>query len=122
MDGGQRPDAQPRTTANPGWGFLVCVAWYALVIAAFIGFVARQPDVPPVDCAGTECFTDRFGWSMFGVFIAAPTVFVAFIVSLVTMGWLAARSDIRSPLLLGTVAATPALLLLCAVLLLAQAS
>ena len=100
---------------------MVCVAWYALVIAAFVGFVARQPDVPASDCGGTECFTDRFGWLMFGMFIGAPTVFSAFVVSLVIMGMLAAKSRFRSAVLLGTVAATPALLLLCAILGLAGA-
>jgi quinol-cytochrome oxidoreductase complex cytochrome b subunit len=120
MDADQRSDNLRNATANPGWGFLVCVAWYALVIAAFLEFLARQPDVSASDCAGTECSTDRYGWFMFGMFIGAPAVFVAFVVSLAIMGLLAARSRIRSAVLLGTVAAFPALLLLCAVLGLAQ--
>jgi hypothetical protein len=120
MDADQRPDNLPHATANPGWGFMVCVAWYALVIVAFLEFLARQPDVPTSECVGTECGTDRFGWFMFGMLIGAPTVFVAFIVSLAIMGLLAASSRIRSAVLLGTVAAFPAPLMLCAVLSLAQ--
>jgi hypothetical protein len=76
--------------------------------------------VPTSECVGTECGTDRFGWFMFGMLIGAPTVFVAFIVSLAIMGLLAASSRIRSAVLLGTVAAFPAPLMLCAVLSLAQ--
>jgi hypothetical protein len=121
MDADQRSDRPPHATANPGWCFLVCVVWYALVIAAFVGFVARQSDVPASDCGGTACFTDRSGWMMFGLFIGAPAVFLAFVVSLVIMGMLAAKARIRSAVLLGTVASAPALLLLCAILGLAQA-
>ncbi len=57
---------------------------------------------------------------MFGVFIGAPTVLLAFVVSLVIMGMLAAKFRIRSAVLLGTVAATPALLMLSAMLILTQ--
>jgi hypothetical protein len=111
MEAGRRSDPPP-ITANPGLGFTVCVAWYALVVAAFLAVLARQSDVSAPDCAGTDCFTDRFGWLMVGLFIGAPTVFVAFIVSLVVLGLLAARSRITSAVALGTAAATPALLLL----------
>jgi hypothetical protein len=120
MDANRRSDSPSHARGNPGWGFLVCATWYALVIAAFVGFVDRQPDIPPIGCSGTECFSDRFGWFMFGMLIGAPTVLLAFIVSLVILGVLATKSRIRSVVLLGTVAATPALLMLSALVILTQ--
>jgi len=104
MDAARRSDPQPPGVANPGLAFLVCVAWYALVVVAFVGILNSQPETTAGDLA------------LMALFVGVPTVFGAFIVSVIALGLLAAWSRVRSVVLLGTVASIPALVLLCALL------
>jgi hypothetical protein len=98
---------QPRTP-NPGLAFLVCLAWYAAIVVGFLSYANRLPDVTPDDCTGF-CVSDRGGMLMFGLFMGAPSLFVALLVSLVVLGLVIARTRMRSAAVVGSLAASPAL-------------
>jgi hypothetical protein len=59
-----------------------------------------------------SCVSDRVGLALVGVFLGPPALFVSSLVSVTVLVYLAAWSRIRSALVLGTLAATPAFALL----------
>ncbi|GAB1645875.1 hypothetical protein [Krasilnikovia sp. MM14-A1259] len=105
----RRPSDRHKT-GNPGLAFLVCVAWYGAVASAFLWYVDRQPVAASAACDDSMCFSDRGGWLMFGLFVGAPTLLVSGLVSLLVLGILAAKTEIKSATILGSLAALPALL------------
>jgi hypothetical protein len=100
---------RPRT-ANPGLAVLACLAWYAAVVLVFLWYVHRLSGVPD-ECGFSSCVSDRDGALLTGLFFGAPALFGSLLVSLVVLGILAAKSRIRSAMVLGTLAASPAFVL-----------
>jgi hypothetical protein len=97
-------------TANAGLAFLVCLAWYGVVVLAFLWYADSRSNVVPEACDDSLCFSQRDGWLTFGLFFGASTLFVSLLVSLLVLGLLAARTRIRSAAVLGSLAASPVLL------------
>jgi hypothetical protein len=104
-----------------GPGLLACLTWYAAIVLAFLILVARQSDARPaeIDCAPMACVSDRDGLALLGFFYGPPALFASCLVSVTILALLAAWTPIRSAVVLGTLAATPALALFAYVAVLA---
>ncbi|MFI6271233.1 hypothetical protein [Micromonospora zamorensis] len=84
--------------------FLVLISWYGAVVVTFGLFLGTLSDSVPADC-GEVCDSERSEMLMFGLYVALPAMFLALLVSLVTLAVLISRTRIRSSALVGTLSA-----------------
>lgn len=96
--------------ANPGLAFLVCLVWYATVVPAYLWYSGSFSDITPEECSGW-CMSPRTDMLMFGGAYGLPVLFGALLVSVVLLVLLT-RTRIGSVLLMGSLAASPALAVL----------
>ncbi|WDZ84545.1 hypothetical protein [Micromonospora cathayae] len=101
------PAAPPgsRSAANRIFAYLVLLAWHGLVVVGFLVLVDRQSGMRVNH--GNSPQEDMW---IFGVTIGAPVLFGTLLVGLTLLKKLLTSSRITSGIVLGTVAAAPALL------------
>ncbi|WBB54988.1 hypothetical protein [Verrucosispora sp. WMMD573] len=99
---------------NPGLALLHLIVWYAVAVGAFFLLAYSQSDVPDPDCQETFCGSPRSGVLMAGLFVGAPALLLALVVSLVILGLISARQPQRPARWVGLLAATPVFVLLAA--------
>ncbi|MET8123461.1 hypothetical protein [Micromonospora sp. NPDC005189] len=84
--------------------FLVLIGWYVAVVVSFGLFLSTLSDSVPADC-GEVCDSERSDMLMFGLYVAMPAMFLALLVSLLTLAVLITRTRIHSSALVGTLSA-----------------
>ncbi|MFF0171958.1 hypothetical protein ACWD6L_06370 [Micromonospora profundi] len=99
-----RPAPAGTGRANPRAAFLVLVGWYVAVVVAFGLFLGTLSGSVPADC-GEGCDSERSRTLIFGLYVAAPAMFLALLVSLAMLAVLVSRTRIRSSVLVGTLSA-----------------
>ncbi|MFB6394216.1 hypothetical protein [Polymorphospora lycopeni] len=90
--------------------YLVMLGWHGLMVVAYLVLVYQV--------SGTGELGDnspREDMLVFGAYVIAPALVATLLVGLLLLRWLPARSRTSSAVVLGTAAASPALLLAAAV-------
>ncbi|MET8084945.1 hypothetical protein [Micromonospora sp. NPDC005237] len=76
------------------------IGWYVAVVVAFGLFLGDRSGSVPADC-GEVCDSERSRMLLFGLYVAAPALFLELLVSLVTLAMLVSRTRNRSSALVG---------------------
>ncbi|KOX09351.1 hypothetical protein V6W11_08205 [Micromonospora profundi] len=99
-----RPARAGTGRADPRTSLLVLAGWYAAVVVAFGLFLGTRSGTVPAGC-GEGCDSERSRMLSFGLYVAAPALFLALLVSLTLLAALVSRTRIRSSALVGTLSA-----------------
>ncbi|MFF5178579.1 hypothetical protein ACFY2Q_11220 [Micromonospora sp. NPDC000316] len=99
-----RPAPADTGRANPRAAFLVLIGWYVAVVVAFGLFLSTRSGAVPAGC-GEGCDSERSRMLIFGLYVAAPAVFLALMASLAILAGLVSRTRLRSSALIGTLSA-----------------
>ncbi|MGN9808085.1 hypothetical protein ACTMSW_01830 [Micromonospora sp. BQ11] len=104
----------PEGPEDPWWrtspilATLVMLAWYGVLIGAFLAVVRLVDDTVAEDCTGS-CHSDQGQVVLFGLFLGVPAMTVAFLISGLMLVLTTARSPRPRAVSAGTAAATPAI-------------
>ncbi|MEU8168309.1 hypothetical protein AB0B97_17620 [Micromonospora sp. NPDC049004] len=94
----------PRPDVSSRAAFLVMIGWYLAIVVAFGLFLGTLSGSVPPAC-GEVCDSERSRMLLFGLYVALPAMFLALLVSLVTLAVLVPRTRNRSSALVGTLSA-----------------
>ncbi|MFG3696861.1 hypothetical protein ACGF5C_02910 [Micromonospora sp. NPDC047620] len=89
--------------------FMVTVAWYCAIVLSFGVYLSLLSGDVSAGCH-EGCDSGRSRMLLFGLYTATPALFLALLISLVALWLLVVRSRKRSPVLVGTLSAVPALI------------
>lgn len=74
----------PRPDVSSRAAFLVMIGWYLAIVVAFGLFLGTLSGSVPAGC-GEVCDSERSRMLLFGLYVALPAMFLALLVSLVTL-------------------------------------
>ncbi|MEU5949901.1 hypothetical protein ABZ793_30720 [Micromonospora sp. NPDC047465] len=87
---------------------MVTVTWYCAIVLSFGVYLRLMSGDVSAGCR-EGCDSDRSRMLLFGLYTATPALFLAVLISLVLLWFLVVRRK-RSPVLIGTLSAVPALI------------